>query len=276
MDGSGPSASSAASDTAPDTTPGAATPAAAAAASGGAPDPARSSGRPAMVALDGVSLTLATSAGAVNILSGIDLKIGAGERVGLVGASGSGKTSLLMTIAGLERPTAGRITVAGTALDGLDEDGRARFRGRTIGIVFQAFHLIPTMTALENVAVPLEFARVRDAARRAAEGLDAVGLGHRRGHYPSQLSGGEQQRVAIARALAVAPRLILADEPTGNLDADTGARVMALLFGAAAERGTTLMLVTHDPALAARCDRVVRLADGRIVDPGTERAGGAE
>ena len=190
----------------------------------------------------------------------------AGEAVGLVGPSGSGKTSLLMVLAGLERATGGEVWVAGTRLTGLGEDALARFRRDTIGIVFQAFHLIPAMTALENVSVPLELAGVRDARARAEGALDAVGLGHRLTHLPGQLSGGEQQRVALARAFAPRPRLILADEPTGNLDAATGAYVMDLLFRMQAERGTTLLLITHDAGLAGRCGRRVSMADGRVAE----------
>jgi putative ABC transport system ATP-binding protein len=185
--------------------------------------------------------------------------------VGIVGPSGSGKTSLLMLLAGLERPTAGNLHVAGRDLGALDEDALARFRRDEVGIVFQAFHLVPTMTALENVAIPLEFAGRRDAFDRAAASLTEVGLGHRLEHYPGQLSGGEQQRVALARAVVAEPRLILADEPTGNLDRTTGGAVMDLLFGLRARLGTTLLLITHDPALAERCERQVRIEDGMIV-----------
>ena len=220
-------------------------------------------------------MTVPSAAGPVNILNGIDLDVEAGEAVGIVGPSGSGKTSLLMVLAGLERASEGRVEVAGRELTGLDEDGLARFRRDHVGIVFQAFHLIPTMTALENVSVPLELAGHRDAAERAAESLRAVGLGHRLTHLPGQLSGGEQQRVALARAFAPRPRLLLADEPTGNLDHATGAAVMDLLFGMQARSGTTLLLITHDPALAARCDRRIRIADGRVAPeaapPGPER-----
>jgi putative ABC transport system ATP-binding protein len=221
-----------------------------------------------MVVLDDVRLTLGSAAGEVNILRGIDLAIGAGEAVGVVGPSGSGKTTMMMVVAGLERPSAGAVTVAGEALGGLDEDALARFRRDRIGIVFQNFHLVPTMTALENVAIPLEFAGRGDAFERAREGLAAVGLAERVSHYPGQLSGGEQQRVALARAVSVKPRLIMADEPTGNLDRDTGKAVMDLLFGLHDELGTTLLLISHDEALAKRCDRVIRLADGRIADAG--------
>ena len=209
--------------------------------------------------------TAAAASGPVQVLRGVDLNVAAGEAVGIVGPSGSGKTSLLMLLAGLERPTGGKLSVAGRDLGGLDEDALARFRRERLGIVFQAFHLIPTMTALENVAVPLEFAGVRDAFDRAAEALRAVGLGHRLGHYPAQLSGGEQQRVALARAFVAEPRLLLADEPTGNLDRAKGEEVMALLFDLRARLGTTLLLITHDPALAARCPRQLRIEDGLIV-----------
>lgn len=209
--------------------------------------------------------TAAAISGPVQVLRGVDLAVGAGEAVGIVGPSGSGKTSLLMLLAGLERPTGGQLSVAGRDLGALDEDALARFRRDEVGIVFQAFHLVPTMTALENVAVPLEFAGRRDAFERAAAALKEVGLGHRLEHYPGQLSGGEQQRVALARAVVAEPRLILADEPTGNLDRTTGGVVMDLLFGLRARLGTTLLLITHDPALAERCERQVRIEDGRIV-----------
>ena len=218
-----------------------------------------------LIAAEGLVFTAAAASGPVHVLRGVDLAITAGEAVGIVGPSGSGKTSLLMLLAGLERPTAGRLTVAGQDLGGLDEDALARFRRDQVGIVFQAFHLVPTMTALENVAIPLEFAGRRDAFERAAEALKEVGLGHRLEHYPGQMSGGEQQRVALARAVVAEPRLILADEPTGNLDRATGSIVMDLLFGLRARMGTTLLLITHDPALAERCGRQVRIEDGRIV-----------
>ena len=217
-----------------------------------------------MVEVRGLRLTVPSAAGAVNILSGIDLDVAAGEAVGIVGPSGSGKTSLLMVLAGLEAATGGTVVVAGRDITHLKEDALARFRRETVGIVFQAFHLIPTMTALENVSVPMELAGVADAGNRAAEALAAVGLGHRLTHLPGQLSGGEQQRVALARAFAPRPRLLLADEPTGNLDAATGVAVMDLLFGLRESHGTTLLLITHDPALAARCGRQVRIADGRV------------
>ena len=220
---------------------------------------------PPLVRVRDVRLTVPSAAGPVNILTGLDLEVAAGEAVGIVGPSGSGKTSLLMVLAGLEQATGGTVEVAGQSLTGLDEDALARFRRNTVGIVFQAFHLIPAMTALENVAVPLELGGVADATRRAKASLEAVGLGHRLTHLPGQLSGGEQQRVALARAFAPRPRLLLADEPTGNLDHATGAAVMDLLFGLQTEYGATLLLITHDPALAARCDRRVRIADGRVL-----------
>ena len=222
----------------------------------------------AMVALDDVRLTLGSASGEVNILRGIELRINAGEAVGVVGPSGSGKTTMMMVIAGLERASSGTVRVNGAELGGLDEDALALFRRDTIGIVFQNFHLIPTMTALENVAIPLEFAGRSDAFDRAREGLAAVGLGPRVTHYPGQLSGGEKQRVALARAVAAGPRLIMADEPTGNLDHETGAAVMDLLFELHDRLGTTLILISHDRELAGRCDRVVRLIDGRIADDG--------
>ncbi len=212
-----------------------------------------------------MTLSLGAAAGRVDILRGIDLDIAAGEAVGIVGPSGSGKTSLLMVLAGLERASGGSVQVAGQELTDMDEDALARLRRQQVGIVFQAFHLIPGMTAVENVAVPLELAGDRRAEARAIEALKAVGLGHRLGHLPGQLSGGEQQRVALARAFAARPRLLLADEPTGNLDRATGAAVMELLFAMRAEAGSTLLLITHDPALAARCGRVIEMADGRIV-----------
>ena len=211
-----------------------------------------------------MNLSLGDGAARVHILKDIGLNIGSGEAVGLIGPSGSGKSTLLMAMAGLERVDTGSVTVAGTDIVGLDEDALARFRGRNIGIVFQSFHLIPTMTALENVAVPLELAGDADAFARAERELVAVGLGERLSHYPSQLSGGEQQRVALARALAPRPSILVADEPTGNLDENTGRQIVDLLFAGHRERGTTLVLVTHDSSLAARCDRVVRLRSGRI------------
>jgi putative ABC transport system ATP-binding protein len=219
--------------------------------------------RPA-IALAGVNLSLGSGAARVHILKDIDLNIGSGEAVGLVGPSGSGKSTLLMVMAGLERPDSGSVTVAGEDLGRLSEDELARFRGRNVGIVFQSFHLIPTMTALENVAVPLEMAGVADATERAAHELASVGLSGRLSHYPAQLSGGEQQRVALARALAPNPAILVADEPTGNLDEATGQQVIDLLFAGHRERNTTLVLVTHDAALAQRCERVVRLRSGHI------------
>jgi putative ABC transport system ATP-binding protein len=216
------------------------------------------------IALAGVNLSLGRGVANVHILKDINLHIGSGEAIGLVGPSGSGKSSLLMVMAGLERPDSGTIAVAGQDLGKLDEDGLARFRGRNVGIVFQSFHLIPTMTALENVAVPLELAGVADAHARARIELDAVGLSARLGHYPAELSGGEQQRVALARAHAPNPAILMADEPTGNLDETTGQQIIKLLFESHKERGTTLVLVTHDAALAQRCDRIVRLRSGQI------------
>ncbi|HTP83330.1 MAG TPA: ABC transporter ATP-binding protein [Alphaproteobacteria bacterium] len=217
-----------------------------------------------IVELADVHLKLASAAGEVNILRGIDLAIARGESVAVVGPSGSGKSTMLMVMAGLERPTSGLVRIAGEDLGRLGEDQLALFRRRNVGIVFQGFHLIPTMTALENVAVPLEFAGDSSAFERARAGLEAVGLGHRLGHYPGQLSGGEQQRVALARAFAGEPPLLFADEPTGNLDAATGHGIIDLLFALRARRAATLVLITHDPELAARCDRTVRLHDGRI------------
>jgi putative ABC transport system ATP-binding protein len=223
------------------------------------------SGRaPPAVALSGVNLSLGRGAARVHILKDLDLHIARGEAIGLVGPSGSGKSTLLMVMAGLERADTGSVIIAGETLGPLSEDALARFRGRNIGIVFQSFHLIPTMTALENVAVPLELAGVDDARERAGHELAAVGLSERCQHYPAELSGGEQQRVALARALAPEPAILIADEPTGNLDETTGGQVIDLLFAGHARRGTTLVLVTHDPALAARCDRIVRLRSGRI------------
>jgi len=215
--------------------------------------------------LEGVQVTLPSRAGAVAILRGIDLSVPDGEAVAVVGPSGSGKSTLLMVIAGLERATAGRVTVVGTDLKTLDEDGLARLRAANIGIVFQSFHLVPTMTAIENVALPMEFLNKDDAFEVARAALAEVGLSHREAHFPGQLSGGEQQRVAIARALATKPTLILADEPTGNLDLATGASVMDLLFALKERTGATLLLITHDRTLAKRCDRIVSLEDGRVV-----------
>ncbi|MBY0381128.1 MAG: ABC transporter ATP-binding protein [Xanthobacteraceae bacterium] len=219
---------------------------------------------PDVISLSGIDLSLGSGAAKVHILKDINLHIKSGEAVGLVGPSGSGKSTLLMVMAGLERPDAGDVVLQGTSFNALDEDSLARFRGQNIGIVFQSFHLIPTMTALENVAVPLELAGVVDANSRAAAELQAVGLGERLHHYPAQLSGGEQQRVALARALAPNPSILVADEPTGNLDDATGKQIVDLLFSTHAERAMTLVLVTHDTSLAQRCDRVVALRSGRI------------
>jgi len=216
------------------------------------------------VAMRGVDLSLGRGAARVHILRDASLTIARGEAVGIVGPSGSGKSTLLMIMAGLERPDRGEVLVDGVALGTLNEDALARFRGARVGIVFQSFHLIPTMTALENVAAPLELAGRRDAFLRAREELALVGLADRASHYPVQLSGGEQQRIALARALAPKPSLLIADEPTGNLDEATGRTVMDLIFELPARRGATLALVTHDAALAARCDRVVRLRSGAV------------
>ena len=227
----------------------------------------------AVIDLKDVSLTLGRGAARVHVLRGVSLTVERGETVGIVGPSGSGKSTLLMVLAGLERVDSGSVTIAGTRLDGRSEDEIAAFRGRHVGIVFQSFHLIPNMTALENVAVPLELAGRRDAFAVAARELAAVGLAERTSHYPAQLSGGEQQRVAIARALAPEPAILIADEPTGNLDQATGRQVADLLFSTAAARSTTLVLVTHDPALAARCGRQVAMRSGLIETPlGAERA----
>jgi putative ABC transport system ATP-binding protein len=217
-----------------------------------------------VIALQDVSLTLTGNAGPVNILRGVSLEVRRGETLGLAGPSGSGKSSLLMLMAGLEAATSGRVTALGHDLTVLDEDALARFRRDHVGVVFQSFHLIPTMTAIENVATPLELAGARAAFRRAAAELEAVGLGARRHHYPAQLSGGEQQRVALARAAATRPEILLADEPTGNLDGATGEAIVKLLFALRDRHGATLVLVTHEPSLAARCDRMLRLRDGAL------------
>jgi putative ABC transport system ATP-binding protein len=230
-----------------------------------------STGAMRAIALAGVNLSLGRGAARVHILKDLDLHIATGEAVGLVGPSGSGKSTLLMVMAGLERPDTGSVVVDGHELGSLGEDALARFRGRHIGIVFQSFHLIPTMTALENVAVALELAGVADAFEIAARELDAVGLRDRAAHYPAELSGGEQQRVALARALAPDPAILVADEPTGNLDESTGAQIIELLFQGHKERGSTLVLVTHDAALAERCGRVVHLRSGRIAEPDERR-----
>jgi putative ABC transport system ATP-binding protein len=225
---------------------------------------------PDPISISNVNLSLGQGPARVHILRDVSLRIGAGEAVGLIGASGSGKSTLLMVMAGLERPDHGEVVVSGVSFNGLGEDELARFRGRHVGIVFQSFHLIPTMTALENVAVPLELAGRPGASERAARELASVGLGERLHHYPSQLSGGEQQRVALARALAPDPAILVADEPTGNLDEATGKQIVDMLFAKHRERGMTLVLVTHDAALARRCDRVVRLRSGHI-EPAAER-----
>ncbi|MCB1343511.1 MAG: ATP-binding cassette domain-containing protein [Pseudooceanicola sp.] len=220
-----------------------------------------------VLALEDAALSLNGNAGRVDILHGISLEVMRGESVGLVGPSGSGKSSLLMLMGGLERATGGTIRALGHELTGMTEDALARFRRGHMGVVFQSFHLIPTMTALENVATPLELAGAPDAFARAQAELEAVGLGARADHYPAQLSGGEQQRVALARAIAPRPEILLADEPTGNLDAANGAAIVELLFGLRDRHGATLVLVTHSDELAARCDRVIRLHDGRVAEP---------
>jgi putative ABC transport system ATP-binding protein len=218
-----------------------------------------------LIDLSDIHLTLGSAAGQVNILRGVTLQVERGETVAVVGPSGSGKSTMMMIVAGLERPTTGSVRIDGTDFGALDEDGLALFRRSKIGIVFQAFHLIATMTALENVAVPLELAGVADAFERARDGLKTVGLGERVAHYPGQLSGGEQQRVALARAFAAEPALLLADEPTGNLDGATGGAIIDLMFELRRKRGATLLLITHDRDLAARCDRTVRMHDGRVM-----------
>ena len=222
-----------------------------------------------LIDLQDIRLTLGTGDVRTEILKGVSLRLDPGESVAVLGPSGSGKSSLMAIIAGLERADAGKVRLAGQPIDGVSEDDLARLRGRSLGIILQAFHLLPTMTALENVSVPLELAGAEDPRGRAAFELEQVGLGHRLTHYPAQLSGGEQQRVAIARATAPRPQLLLADEPTGNLDSATGHQVIEMLLEINRRRGTTLVLVTHDPELAARADMTVRLRDGRIerIDP---------
>lgn len=225
-----------------------------------------------VLTLQNAALSLDGNAGPVEILRDINLTVNEGETLGLVGPSGSGKSSLLMLMGGLEQTTSGRITALGQDLTLMSEDALARFRRDAMGVVFQNFHLIPTMTALENVATPLELAGHRDAFGRAEAELAAVGLSHRRNHYPAQLSGGEQQRVALARASAPRPRILLADEPTGNLDETNGAAIVDLLFGLRDRHGATLVLVTHSHSLARRCDRVVRLRGGRITEEASQEA----
>ncbi|MEZ5871398.1 MAG: ABC transporter ATP-binding protein [Nitratireductor sp.] len=226
-----------------------------------------------VVELSKVHLTLGSGASLVHVLDGVDLNVQRGETLAVLGPSGSGKSTLLMVVAGLERADKGEVSVAGSRLGSMNEDDLASFRGRQVGIVFQSFHLIPNMTALENVAVPLELAGDRDAFDKARAELEAVGLGARASHFPGQLSGGEQQRVAIARALAPQPSILVADEPTGNLDGETGKRIADLIFAQSGERGTTLLLVTHDTALASRCSRTVRMRSGRIEPSQTAAAG---
>ncbi|ESR26022.1 ABC transporter ATP-binding protein [Lutibaculum baratangense] len=217
------------------------------------------------ISVENVHLSLGDAAARVHVLRGLDVHIGRGEAVGIVGPSGSGKSTLLMTMAGLERPDEGQVRVAGEDLGRLDEDGLARFRGENVGLVFQSFHLIPNMTAIENVAVPLELTGQPDAFERARAALERVGLSHRLDHYPTALSGGEQQRVALARALVTEPKILFADEPTGNLDGETGKQIIELVFALQREHQATLVLVTHDEGLAARCDRVIAMRDGEIV-----------
>ncbi|WP_421779720.1 ABC transporter ATP-binding protein [Kiloniella litopenaei] len=227
------------------------------------------SGSKNLVCLSNVNLTLGSLAGKVDILKDINLNIDKGETVSVVGPSGAGKSSMMMLMAGLEAATSGSVEIDGHDLGKLDEDALARFRRDAVGIVFQDFHLIPTMTALENVAVPLEFAREPDALKRARERLESVGLGHRLDHFPGQLSGGEQQRVALARAFAAEPKILLADEPTGNLDSATGEMVIELLFKLQKDHDTTLILITHDPRLAAMCNRTITLQDGQLKEENT-------
>ncbi|QDP19682.1 ABC transporter ATP-binding protein [Sphingomonas xanthus] len=218
-----------------------------------------------LIDIDDIHLTLGEGDVRTDILKGVSLALDAGETVAVLGPSGSGKSSLMAVIAGLERADRGSVSLAGTQIGELGEDALARLRGRSLGIILQAFHLLPTMTALENVAVPLELAGITNARERAAAELQSVGLGHRLAHYPAQLSGGEQQRVAIARATAPRPQLLLADEPTGNLDSATGGQIIDLLFDRASQAGAGLLVITHDPAVAARASRIVRMSDGRLV-----------
>ena len=225
-----------------------------------------------MIEIDNLSMSFAIASGRLDVLRGVDLALRDGETAAIVGPSGSGKTTLLLLLAGLEQPEDGKIRIDGVALDSLDSDGLADLRRDRLGIVFQSFHLVPSLTALGNVALPLEIAGADDAEARAGEMLARVGLGDRRDHFPLQLSGGEQQRVAIARALVHSPAVLLADEPTGNLDLETGARIIELLFGLHAETGATLVLVTHDEAVAGRCERVLRLHEGRLVEDAERHA----
>lgn len=222
-----------------------------------------------IIQLTDIHLTLKSDAGPVNILRGIDLTVQAGKTVGIVGPSGSGKSTLMSIMAGLEKPTSGSVTIADAEIEKMDEDSLARFRRENIGIVFQSFHLIPTMTALENIAIPLELAGRRDAFELAQDKLQAVGLSDRATHYPSQLSGGEQQRVALARAVCTDPKILLADEPTGNLDGKTGDIIVDLMFELHARLNTTMVLITHDDSLARKCDQVIRLEDGRVASTET-------
>jgi putative ABC transport system ATP-binding protein len=217
-----------------------------------------------MIEVQNLTVTLPSRAGDVNILRGLDVTVAPGEAVGLIGPSGSGKTTLLMVLAGLEPATSGLVQIAGHDYGQMNEDALARFRRTHVGIVFQSFHLVPTMTALENVMLPLELASQPEAPERAAQMLAEVGLADRHDHYPTQMSGGEQQRVALARALVANPPVLFADEPTGNLDQKTGQAVMDLILGLAKTRGTTLVLITHDKALAQRCDRTLTMQDGRL------------
>jgi len=219
-----------------------------------------------MVEIRNLHLSLIGGAGAVNILRGVDLSVKSGETISIVGPSGAGKTTLLMALSGLERPSSGQVRIADTDLTAISEDDLARFRRSHVGIVFQSFHLVPTMTALENVSLPLEFAAAADPAGQAKAALEETGLGDRLHHFPGELSGGEQQRVALARAFVANPSLLLADEPTGNLDRETGIMVMDLLFSLQKEHGTTLVLVTHDETLASRCNRSIQMIDGRVME----------